>query len=149
MICAPYRPHLHKSNMAAILQRITIAKEVIVAWSHIIHALYILWGWKVHYLCVFYISKVPWAAKCKIQDDHLFNSCEPWIGKYLLLIHGFYMFAGSWFNFWCVFYVLNAPWPSTCKIQDGRQLLLGFRGALAVSACGVLLNFFFFVHFHE
>ena len=91
--------HLHKSKMATILQQRTIAKEVIVAWSHIIHALYILWGWRVHLWCVFYISKVPWAAKCKIQDDRRFNCCET-MGREIFVV---------WYYFIHVFTCLQAP----------------------------------------
>ena len=127
MICAPYRPHLHKPKMATTLHKGTIAKEVIVAWCRIIYALYIYWGWGVKLWCVFYVSKASWAAKCKIQYGCHFTGCEPWVGKYLLndliwYMFFFFMFAGPWVNFGCVFYVSNIHWPSNFKIQDGHQL---------------------------
>ena len=76
--------------MATILQQRTIAKEVIVAWSHIIQALYILWGWRVHLWCVFYIPNVPWAAKFKMTAFSI--AVKPWVGKYLLYDIISYMF---------------------------------------------------------
>ena len=123
MIGAFFRPHLHKSKMAAIWPQGTIGKEVIIAWPRVIHAFYIFWGWQVHLWCVFYNLNAPSIAKSKMAT----NYC-PWTVAsdtnliWTYAIHEFYIFSRSRVNFWCVFCILNMPWVLKCQIQDGCHL---------------------------